>query len=120
MLAVSGLPTGLVQCYAWATMIEARSVEATLAEAVSSTFDGEHPCALCLAVKKTSDDQREKEKHGTAPNEAKFVRTGGVEVAFQLLPLPRRLIGVLDTDVSGHARAGFGRSWLRPPVALSA
>lgn len=116
-LAISGLPTGLVQCCAWATMIETRSVQTTLAEAMQTTFDGEHPCPMCLAVKKTSNKQREKEKQGIAPTDAKPVRADGVEVAFQLIPLPRRLIGVLHTEIENQSRPGFAQEILRPPAA---
>ena len=117
-LAISGLPTGLVQCCAWASMIESRSLQTTLAEAVQSTFDGEHPCPICLAVKKTSSDQREKEKQGAAPTDAKPVRAVGVELAFALIPLPRRLIGVLSTEIEGRSRPGFAQKILRPPAAV--
>jgi len=46
-----------MQCVAWAGMVVSYSQESTVAEAVEKTFDGEHPCPLCLAI-------REAEKEG--------------------------------------------------------
>jgi hypothetical protein len=115
-LAISGLPTGLAQCHAWATMIEQRIEQSTLAAAVESTFDGEHPCPRCLAVKKASDEQRKHEKQGTAPSEAKPVRAVGVQGAFVFISMPRPLIGILSTEIQSSTRPGFAMELLRPPA----
>lgn len=45
-----GGPRGLLQCVAWAGMLVNYSQQGTVAEAVEMTFDGEHPCKLCLAI----------------------------------------------------------------------
>lgn len=52
----------LLQSVAWTTMIAANlSAHDSLTEAVSKTFDGEHPCPLCKAIKagKTSEQKSE-------------------------------------------------------------
>ncbi len=41
----------LLQSVAWVGMIVDYSQNATLSEAISMTFDGEHPCRMCLVVK---------------------------------------------------------------------
>lgn len=52
-----GGPQGLMQCVAWAGMLVSYSQEGTVAEAVEKTFDGEHPCPLCLAIEKSKEKQ---------------------------------------------------------------
>lgn len=41
----------LLQSVAWVGMIVTYSQTSTLSEAISMTFDGEHPCRMCLVVK---------------------------------------------------------------------
>ena len=59
------VPTVLLQSYAWATMLSDRIPEQGLSEAVSSTFDGKHPCDHCLAAQELQLDKRE--SNDTAP-----------------------------------------------------
>lgn len=57
-----GLHTVVIQSAAWAGMLVSYSMEkGSVAQAVSKTFDGAHPCALCHLAKKTEvapDDDR--------------------------------------------------------------
>jgi hypothetical protein len=48
-----------LQGVAWVTMLVDHSRESSLVEAVSKTFDGQHPCPLCLAVADGQDEERE-------------------------------------------------------------
>ena len=57
-----------MQCVAWAGMLVSYSQKGTVAEAVEKTFDGQHPCPLCLAI-------REAEKQG-APLEPEQMPPG--------------------------------------------
>jgi len=41
----------LLQSVAWVGIIVSCSQTAPLTEAISMTFDGEHPCKLCIVVK---------------------------------------------------------------------
>ncbi len=50
-----GLQWVVLQGIAWTGMMIKFSQQDSLAEAVSKTFDGEHPCPLCKAVKKGMD-----------------------------------------------------------------
>ncbi len=82
-LSLSGVHLGVAQTVAWAAMLAERSEKATLAEALNETFDGEHPCEMCLAV------QHETQKEQQDPvqkvlKESKPI-TGGL---CEWLPLP--------------------------------
>lgn len=51
-LWLSGGHWVLLQVTAWSGMMMTRTLEMSVGEAFKTTFDGEHPCALCHAVKK--------------------------------------------------------------------
>lgn len=40
-----------LQSVAWTTMLISNAASCSFGEAVKKTFDGEHPCSLCLAVR---------------------------------------------------------------------
>ena len=40
----------VLQSVAWTRMVIAYSRDASLAEAVGKTFDGKHPCSMCLKI----------------------------------------------------------------------
>lgn len=48
----------MLQSAAWVGMIVNYSQSAPLTEAISMTFDGEHPCKLCLAVKEGRNSEK--------------------------------------------------------------
>lgn len=58
-LQLCGGPQGFMQCVAWAGMLASYSSGRTAAEAVEMTFDGEHPCALCLAIQESREKETE-------------------------------------------------------------
>ena len=58
-LYVSGAHWCALQTLAWTGMLVSRAQTATVSEAVRTTFDGDHPCALCQAV--NEGQQRENE-----------------------------------------------------------
>jgi len=61
----------LLQSVAWTTMIAANlSANDSLTEAVSKTFDGEHPCPLCKAIKAAKKSEEKKE--ASMPSLKKF------------------------------------------------
>jgi len=45
-----GVHWSLLQSIAWVGMVIKYSQGATMTEALSKTFDGEHPCALCKVI----------------------------------------------------------------------
>ena len=79
---VGGLHWLAMQTMAWTGMLVKRSQETTVVEAVRTTFDGDHPCALCQAVQ--NGHQREQESDNTVALEAvlklNFLRPGVVTV----------------------------------------
>ncbi|MFC7336926.1 hypothetical protein ACFQY0_07035 [Haloferula chungangensis] len=52
---------GVLQIVAWAGMLVQYSSSEGVSEGISKTFDGEHPCSLCLAIKEVKDQQSEKQ-----------------------------------------------------------
>ena len=54
-----GLHWAALQSVAWTTMLIQRAQSGTLAEAIETTFDGKHPCMLCLVVKDGRASERE-------------------------------------------------------------
>jgi hypothetical protein len=56
-----GLHWALLQAVAWTGMIVSYSHNASLAEAVSKTFDGAHPCCLCQTIKQGRAEEKQQE-----------------------------------------------------------
>ncbi|MBL9128401.1 MAG: hypothetical protein JNL97_12175 [Verrucomicrobiales bacterium] len=54
-----GLHWGLLQVAAWGSMLVERSRTASLEEAIRTTFDGQHPCKLCLVVQEAKSGSNE-------------------------------------------------------------
>lgn len=50
-----------LQAVAWTQMLVTYSQHTELGDAVKKTFDGEHPCHLCLMVKHGQSEEKEKE-----------------------------------------------------------
>jgi hypothetical protein len=58
LVLILGLHWALLQSIAWVTMIVRYSQSTTLKQAIIQTFDGQHPCDICLFVA----DGRQSEK----------------------------------------------------------
>jgi hypothetical protein len=62
----TGLHWAALQTVAWTTMLAANlASQQSLTEAVSQTFDGEHPCPLCKAI--AAGKKSEKKSEAIAP-----------------------------------------------------
>ena len=57
-----GLHWALLQTVAWTGMIISYSRDASFTEAVSKTFDGEHPCPMCKMIKKGRAEEKEQQQ----------------------------------------------------------
>ena len=57
LFAASNLHLPVLQVVAWTGMIVSYSQGRTVSEAVRMTFDGEHPCPMCKAIKKQQTEQ---------------------------------------------------------------
>lgn len=68
MLVLSlGLHWALLQTVAWTGMLITYASDASLKEAVAKTFDGQHPCALCKAIKKGSAEEERQDRKQVKP-----------------------------------------------------
>ena len=79
----------MLQSVAWVGMVVSYTqTDDSLASAVEKTFDGQHPCDLCEAVK----DGREADREQAV--QKRVVKLDGVLVEQRSMPLPR----VMPTD----------------------
>jgi hypothetical protein len=91
LVTTTGLHWAVLQSVAWTTMLADNLRTQSLTEAVTHTFDGEHPCCLCKAI--AAGRKSEQKKEFTAPlQKLEFppVKENFVLIApssFQLLPL---------------------------------
>jgi len=91
LITTTGLHWAVLQSVAWTTMLADNLRTQSLTEAVTHTFDGEHPCCLCKAI--AAGRKSEQKKEFTAPLqklEIPPVKENFVLIApssFQLLPL---------------------------------
>ncbi|MCX6857809.1 MAG: hypothetical protein NTV80_23230 [Verrucomicrobia bacterium] len=70
-----GLHWAVLQSAAWVGMAVAYSVEkGSLTEGLSDTFDGDHPCPLCKAVKQGQDSESKSQNDQAPTNKTKEVK----------------------------------------------
>ncbi|MBE7503391.1 MAG: hypothetical protein HS113_24500 [Verrucomicrobiales bacterium] len=63
-----GLHWAALQTVAWAGMIVAYAKEGTVREAISKTFDGEHPCPLCKAIEQGREHEKQQDQKTLKPS----------------------------------------------------
>ncbi|MEO6054724.1 MAG: hypothetical protein ABIP97_11985 [Chthoniobacterales bacterium] len=59
MFSIAGGHWAVLQTIAWSQMLVTYSQDASLKVALGKTFDGEHPCGMCLDIK---EGQQKEEK----------------------------------------------------------
>jgi hypothetical protein len=62
-----GLHWALLQTVAWTGMLISYSRNGTFLEAVTKTFDGQHPCSLCKVVKSGRTEEKKQEQKQVKP-----------------------------------------------------
>ena len=68
MLVLSlGLHWAFLQTVAWTGMLVRYAQQGSLAEAVSKTFDGEHPCKMCQFVETGRAKERQQDQQSPKP-----------------------------------------------------
>jgi len=67
LLAGIGGHWAILQSVAWVTMLADNLQTASVTEAVSNTFDGEHPCPMCKAIKQGRADEKQQDKQQVKP-----------------------------------------------------
>ena len=81
--ALSGGHWAVFQTIAWAQMIRDYSKTATIAEAITKTFNGRSPCGMCTKI------SEERQKENSTPATAKFQKKGEIFL-LTMRPLPQR------------------------------
>jgi hypothetical protein len=91
LAATLGAHWALLQTVAWTTMLADNLCTHSVKEAVTETFDGDHPCDLCKAIAAGKQSERKTEfslqaqKLEFPPAQENFVLIAPTQ--FQLLPL---------------------------------
>ncbi len=91
LAAVVGMLGGhwaALQTYAWAQMFANFSRNASVSEAVRMTFDGQHPCQLCLKVAAGTQNDREKQRHAPWLNSGRKIELFWETRAIAVPPAP--------------------------------
>ena len=70
-LYLGGAHWVVLQTAAWTGMLISRSLNVSVAEALDSTFDGQHPCRICEAI---SSGQQTEER---SQSELELLKKGG-------------------------------------------
>lgn len=83
ILAASGGHWVAFQTLAWTRMLVSYSQDTTFVDAVTKTFDGQHPCALCKTIEKGRGSQKQAPVLKLEPK-ANFVMSATVRVVRQI------------------------------------
>jgi hypothetical protein len=102
-----GLHWIALQSLAWTTMIVDYSKRAPLRQAITQTFDGAHPCALCHAVNTGKNSEKKSDLQSSTPK----IDMIYVTRAIRLMPPFSRL----DHLSSDFSVCEFRRSPAVPP-----
>ena len=104
LLYGSGAHWLLVQGAAWAGMVAARSGRNTVAQAVATTFDGAHPCRVCLLVKR-----------GAAPDATPRASRPAPSVDFAFAEVPAVVPAAETASILPETLPGFASAPRVPP-----
>jgi len=61
LVLVTGAHWAALQTVAWTTMLASNLRNDSLTQAISKTFDGEHPCCLCKAIAAAKKSEKKSE-----------------------------------------------------------
>ncbi len=108
-----GAQWAVLQSAAWVGMAFSYTLqEHSVAEGLSKTFDGQHPCPLCKAV----DKGKQSEKKNPTESAAKLKLDLFYSLATHFLPVPVRGGFPLAENESGVRRHGVPP--LPPPIGM--
>jgi hypothetical protein len=99
---------GILQGIAWTRMLVSYSAEEGLLEGARQTFDGNHPCGLCLAIA----EAKKQEADPAAPGDSPRGRESGLEL--KPFPLSRPLILGKPRTLDGSLTGGSSSSSITP------
>ena len=109
-----GFQWTLLQSVAWTVMLLDRSAEMGWVQAMETTFDGHHPCALCKVVRKGRDTQQQQQT--VVLSLAKTDMVAGDEVLAVAAP-PTVCVGHIVAHDEYAAFKAFPPPWLPPREA---
>jgi len=66
LFIASGGHWAVLQMVAWGRMMVEYSQRSEIAVAVAKTFDGRHPCSMCVAIQKSRQSEKKQEMQITA------------------------------------------------------
>ncbi len=88
-----GLHWAVLQSVAWTTMLVERTHEGSLITALTTTFDGQHPCKLCRLVRAGKGSEQKSEAvvklaklDSLLPSRSTLLPTPPATESFPLLP----------------------------------
>ncbi len=99
----------VIQGVAWTTMLIQFSKDGTLIEAVEKTFDGDHPCPLCCAVKEGQAKRNQQEQ-----DEAPVKKIDALLVSVSRIVAPPPDAMRYETPVFVKVAAS-PKTWWQPP-----
>ena len=78
---IMGGPWAVLQTIAWAKMVVEYSRDTSVGEALSKTFDGEHPCGMCKKISKVrSEEQKSPALVFQIKKEGPFITLKGISL----------------------------------------
>ena len=102
VLALSlGLHWAVLQTAAWTGMLVSYSRHSSFSEALSKTFDGKHPCSLCIAVQKGRAGEKEQDQQPVKSDLKLFL--AGVTQSM-VIEVPFHFTRLHSGDVRAEAR----------------
>jgi hypothetical protein len=113
MLAMLGGHWVVLQSFAWGRMFSQYAREGTLASALVKTFDGKHPCHLCLSIKQGQQQEKTPDKN---PPLTKLGEP--TDLLCDIWPVPVSLPSLVSNDLTPFVpqqHSDFIDSPLKPP-----
>ena len=78
-----GAQWAVLQSAAWVRMAVSYSIKAgSVADGLSQTFDGEHPCAMCLAIAKGKQSEKKDPAVDATKLKQDLIASGGTIITF--------------------------------------
>ncbi len=105
LVLTTGLHWATLQTVAWGAMFAKNLRQQSLAQAVSETFDGEHPCCMCKAIAAAKKSEKKSE---SLANTFKMEFPPATEKIFLISPGPFLIFS--------PAEFFAGSSFQKPPV----
>lgn len=105
LVLMTGAHWAALQTVAWTTMLAKNLRTQSFSQAVSETFDGDHPCCLCKAIAAAKKAQKQSE--ATAP-----------VLKMEYTPLVGKMVLLPPTQFEWLSEPDFfaNSSFLKPPL----